>query len=813
MAGNWYKIVLTTMVTNNQLFSFIFLALCVVINAKEDQQEDGTNSSYYCGSPNTSLAKLAPGFNKICPEITQEELGQPICGDGTSFSFSYTSPSQRKANNEKIIIEFQGGGACWDNASCQQAGDRLSYPQDFDNFLGLSCSAAAYGSSNVNGYPINFLCDTTIGDVDLSTYNYILVPYCSQDVHLGDNEVEYEEGTVTYHHGAHNMMSVLKWVYRHFPNPSHILLTGCSAGGSPLPVVYDLMYHHYNSFLKGGRSVNINTLMDSAVYLTPKYFINNGMVNWNVDTILKQTNFDLDQEHSVQYSTRLWEHVLSRGSMKDKWGFISHTSDSVSIAYWQAMGAGYYDDDDQNGDCDSWYSDIAQSFTTVQGTSKNTDIFWIDGDGHCSLGLYYGLQEDGFHEWAGSIIEEKTIMKRTNESVPMFLTSLSIGAALMTLSLYSKSYTANNKSDALLFEGSIERSSPSQRARAFLSPLGSRFQCCPITTFYYAVSSIYFMFTLICGGFTHPLNNPSLGPSATNLSKFGINNPTLIVEKNQVQRIFVAGFMSSGVLTFMMVTVCVFRCMRHTENAYKNSSCFAFASVCIMVGSNLTFACFGNGASCGSLAFALGMNVFSMRLRRNSPLESELRSYRPICTTIFFTILGTIAFPFNSWIMILSAMVIGAIIPSLINVGNSCEGTRNQWKLTTSANSKKTAIVGALFLLMFILILSGVPNPNSLYQYPFLTGCTMMYSTDVGTFINNAGYDFDNLCAQFCVPHLIEKPFYFGLKKYADYSGTEYAVNYGICEDIGYSEHIADQTFSYMAYPLDVEVYDINEND
>jgi len=157
--------------------------------------------------------------------------------------------------------------------------------------------------------------------------------------------------------------------------------------------------------------------------------------------------------------------------------------------------------------------------------------------------------------------------------------------------------------------------------------------------------------------------------------------------------------------------------------------------------------------------------------------------------------------------------VIGAIIPSLINVGNSCEGTRNQWKLTTSANSKKTAIVGALFLLMFILILSGVPNPNSLYQYPFLTGCTMMYSTDVGTFINNAGYDFDNLCAQFCVPHLIEKPFYFGLKKYADYSGTEYAVNYGICEDIGYSEHIADQTFSYMAYPLDVEVYDINEND
>lgn len=863
--------------------TFLFIgavSLClsgsVAIAASDDEGDD--SSSYYCEDPNTSPSKLAPGFHKICPETTEETLGQPICGDGSNFSFSFTSPSQRKANSNKIIIEFQGGGACWDDNSCNQAGDRLSYPEAFDNFLGLSCSAAQYGSGgNFDGYPINFLCDTTIGETDLSTYNYILVPYCTQDVHLGDSEAEYEEGSVVYHHGAHNMNSVLQWVYKHFPNPSHILLTGCSAGGSPLPVVYDLMYHHYNSFLKGGpgRSVNINTLMDSAVYLTPTYFINNGMTNWNVNTILSQTRFDFDQEASVQYSTRMWEHVLKRGSNKDKWGFLSHTTDNVSLAYWQAMGAGYYGNDDQNGDgeggndCDSWYSDMDASLSSVQSVAKNADTFWIDGGGHCSLGLYYGLQEDGFDEWAGEIVKEQTLplSKRSNESVPMFLMSLAVGAAVMFGALISKvktrttGATDEGRDNTLLHNGDADSYVGGKQRSAIvvqkvaqvlspLAPLGAKFQNCPVTTFYYLVSTIYFVCMLLNGGITHPLNNPSLGPSATDMSKFGINNPTLIVDQKQTIRLFVSGFLSSGLLTFAMVTICVFKVMRHTERAFDFFPGFVFASGCIMVGSNLVYTCFGNGASCGSLAFVLGMNVLSMRLKSGAPMGTELQELnRPICTTTFFTLWGVTLFPFNSWIMILAAMVIGALVPLAItpgkgksdgNDGDSLAasggaGTESLTMANTFSSSQKlylkkiATVVGAVFFLVYILILSGLPNPNPLYKYPYLTGCKMMYTTDVGSIANNFGgrrlendggdFDFDNLCAQFCVPHLIERPFYFGLKKYADYAANQggdvdYSVDYGLCEDGGYSEHIADQTFEYMGYQLDLEVYDTdNQND
>ena len=102
------------------------------------------------------------------------------------------------------------------------------------------------------------------------------------------------------------------------------------------------------------------------------------------------------------------------------------------------LGAGYYDDSNNN-DCDSWYSDMAQSLGSVQAASENADTYFIDGEGHCSLGLYYGMQDSNFDEWAGGIIQEQTILKRSSGSAFTFIASLSIGGILMMSALLSKS--------------------------------------------------------------------------------------------------------------------------------------------------------------------------------------------------------------------------------------------------------------------------------------------------------------------------------------------------------------------------------------
>ncbi len=134
---------------------------------------------------NSRPSLLTPNtFHKICPAINDDEskpLSQPICGDGTAFSFYYHKPTQRNFNKDKLIIEFQGGGACWDANTCNKQQKLLTFPTDLDDFIGYSCSEVNYGMDNYGGYPINMLCATTIGDIDLSDYNYVFVPYCTQD--------------------------------------------------------------------------------------------------------------------------------------------------------------------------------------------------------------------------------------------------------------------------------------------------------------------------------------------------------------------------------------------------------------------------------------------------------------------------------------------------------------------------------------------------------------------------------------------------------------------------------------------------------
>ena len=281
--------------------------------------EDSIPSSKKASSltPNT--------FYKICPSRQSAHyLGNPTCGDGSPFSFFFTRPLQRADNNEKILIEFQGGGACWDGTTCNKRSSYLTFPEDMNSFVGYSCSEAQAGIENIGGYPVSLLCSQKIGQVNFTGYNFIVVPYCTQDVHLGDNYMTYNddddggEGSGgTYHHGAHNTMSVLRWIFKNFPNPSHIALTGCSAGATPLPVVYDLLSQHYNTIFKGGRTVNINVILDSPVYLTPEYFLSNGIDNWNPWSIVKRTQFNIKKwRYDELYSTKLWDNVLRRGSNK-----------------------------------------------------------------------------------------------------------------------------------------------------------------------------------------------------------------------------------------------------------------------------------------------------------------------------------------------------------------------------------------------------------------------------------------------------------------------------------------------------------------
>jgi hypothetical protein len=84
-------------------------------------------------------------------------------------------------------------------------------------------------------------------------YSFVVAPYCTGDVHLGDNvstydgpaTADHEAHTLTVHHrGIVNAQTVLDWTYAHF-DPSDVFVTGSSAGAIPSPYYAWLIADEY----------------------------------------------------------------------------------------------------------------------------------------------------------------------------------------------------------------------------------------------------------------------------------------------------------------------------------------------------------------------------------------------------------------------------------------------------------------------------------------------------------------------------------------------------------------------------------------
>ena len=75
------------------------------------------------------------------------------------------------------------------------------------------------------------------------------------------------------------------------------------------------------------------------------------------------------------------------------------------------MGGMYNGNDD--GESSIWWNNLTTSIDTIKINHKNVDTFFIDGEGHCTLGLYYGLQVEGFEDWAENIFKMSVLPSDT----------------------------------------------------------------------------------------------------------------------------------------------------------------------------------------------------------------------------------------------------------------------------------------------------------------------------------------------------------------------------------------------------------------
>ncbi|MDE2401248.1 MAG: hypothetical protein KGL90_06250 [Burkholderiales bacterium] len=153
------------------------------------------------------------------------------CGNGTPYRFFVN----RTPFTSKTVVMYEGGGACWEQATCANKG-------------GVKLAAV-----NPNGIPADYLSTWSyqahlglvtpftsrldpLTSVQTQSWNIVYVPYCTGDVHTGNKVAVYSDSDpanplVWQHKGAVNAKAVTAWMAANMPKPAQLLLTGFSAGG------------------------------------------------------------------------------------------------------------------------------------------------------------------------------------------------------------------------------------------------------------------------------------------------------------------------------------------------------------------------------------------------------------------------------------------------------------------------------------------------------------------------------------------------------------------------------------------------------
>ena len=131
----------------------------------------------------------------------------PVCMNGSPYAFF-----AKRGSVNKLLVYYQGGGACWDPLTC-------SIPT-CDNSVDP-------GSDNPSNVHVG-LADRDNPANPFRDWNAVFVSYCSCDVHFGDAAQDYPPHVE--HRGYQNSRVVEKWAREHFVNPETVFVTGSSAG-------------------------------------------------------------------------------------------------------------------------------------------------------------------------------------------------------------------------------------------------------------------------------------------------------------------------------------------------------------------------------------------------------------------------------------------------------------------------------------------------------------------------------------------------------------------------------------------------------
>jgi hypothetical protein len=200
-------------------------------------------------------------FQPISPVGPIEYEGatlNPRCGfdDDPDYHFFV-----KRGSVNKVVVYYQGGGACWENLTCS-----IPVCKDGSDPVGDDPDNASSGFADLEN-PANPFRD----------WNIVFATYCTCDVHFGDADQVYSgpfPDVSVSHRGFQNARVVEKFAREHFLNPDVVFVTGSSAGASG--AVFPGPFLH-----AAWPASRFHVLGDAGNGVITADFLQNEFENWN----------------------------------------------------------------------------------------------------------------------------------------------------------------------------------------------------------------------------------------------------------------------------------------------------------------------------------------------------------------------------------------------------------------------------------------------------------------------------------------------------------------------------------------------------
>ncbi|WNG16468.1 pectin acetylesterase-family hydrolase [Cystobacter fuscus] len=228
------------------------------------------------------------------------ELPGTTCGNGSQYKFFV---HRSTTGSQNLLFFFEGGGACWDYDTCSGRAGVIgaANPNGItDDYM--TQFTAKYVSPIVNGADpgLPFRSRTDIATKD---WNIVYMPYCTGDVHVGNNVATYADQTgqqppLSWHHsGYKNSLAAINYAKNQFPNVQKLLVTGFSAGGTATSA----SYYFVRRIINPARGYFLND--SGPIYLAPNVNDNSRPLHdkirqsWNLDSVFNQFPASFDRNN------------------------------------------------------------------------------------------------------------------------------------------------------------------------------------------------------------------------------------------------------------------------------------------------------------------------------------------------------------------------------------------------------------------------------------------------------------------------------------------------------------------------------------